>query len=378
MSAKSNICAAVCLIVAISLPTITFGQRTNRASYDDTGPSIRQSKSRAQARRDQIDTASYAFEDEGCQFGCGNCVDCGSGFSSSGIGSGSGGLFYAVYENVIVQPFFTRNTAYYLESPPPLDEGYREIPFGWDFSYSPRIEFGALIDGGVGARVRYWYFDDDTTLSANDANGDIFAAFGDDSTNLIGIDDATSALFSHSLKMHVVDMEVVVQKSNLLWSGGLRYAQMKQQYTGSEIAPSSDTFSSGHEFEGWGVTVAAELRGPSCGGLSVFAKVRGSYLYGTSDFFATNGDNDAFLENINNDDLISAGELQVGIDWRTNLASGASWFFTLAAEGQYWNNAGTGGPANNAPFDEGNYQNARPQDADLGFFGVTVGTGLTF
>ncbi|MCH8839917.1 MAG: hypothetical protein IH831_04435, partial [Planctomycetes bacterium] len=99
---------------------------------------------------------------------------------------------------------------------------------------------------------------------------------------------------------------------------------------------------------------------------------------GTSDFFATNGDNDALLANLNNDDLISAGEIQIGIDWRSNLASGASLLFTLAAEGQYWNNVGTGGPANNAPFDEGNYQNGRPQDADLGFFGVTVGTGLMF
>ena len=81
---------------------------------------------------------------------------------------------------------------------------------------------------------------------------------------------------------------------------------------------------------------------------------------------------------VNNDDLISAGEIQLGVDWRRRFASGASLLFTVAAEGQYWNNVGTGGPANNAPYDEGNYQNARPQDADLGFFGVTVGTGFLF
>jgi len=375
MGAKSNIGLAVFLIAAITLPEITFGQRISQRSYQDMRPSFQRSKSRVPAHHDQINPVSYTFCDEGCQAGCGCCVDCGSGCNRN---CGSGGGFYVYYENVIVQPFFTRNTAYVLDDPPPLNDGYQEVPFDWDFSYSPRVEFGAIIDGGLGARVRYWYFDDDTSLAANDVNGDIFAAFGDDSINFIGIDGATSALFTHSLRMHVVDMEAVVQKSNWICSGGLRYAQMKQLYTGSESNPGSDTFSSGHQFEGWGLTVAAEARGPSCGGLSVFAKVRGSFIYGTSDFFATNGDNDALLANLNNDDLISSGEIQLGVDWRSNLASGASLLFTLAAEGQYWNNVGTGGPANNAPFDEGNYQNARPQDADLGFFGVTVGTGLMF
>jgi len=232
--------------------------------------------------------------------------------------------------------------------------------------------------GGLGVRVRYWYFDDNTVLAANDANGDIFAAFGDDSVNFIGIDGATAAVFSHSLRMHVADMEAAIRKSNVIWSGGLRYAQMKQLYTGVESAPGSDTFNSGHDFEGWGVTVAAEARSPSSRGISVFAKVRGSFVYGTSDFFARDGGNNALLANVNIDDLVSAGEMQIGVDCRRNLASGALLFFTLAAEGQYWNNAGTGGPANNAPFDEGNYQNARPQDADLGFFGVSFGTGLLF
>jgi len=391
MGLRSRICAALCLIVAITFPAVTFGQRISQRSYQEMRPGFQRSKSRPPAQQDiddideQIDTVSYEVDDEGCQFGCGDCVDCGCGCcvdSCCGCGSGGGfggrGGIYVLYENVIVQPFFTRSTAYYLEDPPPLNDGYQEVPFEWDFSYSPRVELGALFDGGLGARVRYWYFEGDEGLAANDANGDIFASFGDDSISFIGIDGATAAFFTHSLKMNVVDMEAVVQKSNWICSGGLRYAQMEQLYTGVETAPGSDTFRSGHDFEGWGLTVATEVRGPSYGGISVFAKVRGSYIYGTSDFFATNGDNDALLADVNNDDLISVGEIQLGVDWQTYFSSGASAFISLAAEGQYWNNAGTGGPANNAPYDEGNYQNARPQDADLGFFGVTVGAGVMF
>ncbi len=385
--------AVCCLVVVISLPAISFAQRTSHMTYDSMGPNFQQSRSGSQAQRDGIDQASYMFDDQVSQVGCDNCAGCDLGCGSGcgcccGSGCGCGGGYgggsygdglYVLYESVIVQPFFTRNAAYYLVDPLPLNDGYREVPFSWDFSYSPRIEFGALVEGGVGARARYWYFDDDTSLTANDPNGDIFSYFAEDSIgDDIGLDNATDAIFTHSLRMHVLDLEAVAQRSNVIYSGGLRYAQMKQLYTGTETAPGSDAFSSGHDFEGWGLTVAAELRKRVHGGISVFAKVRSSFIFGTSDFFAAPENNGSRLENYNNDDLISAGEMQIGLDGRTNLASGSTVFFTLAAEAQYWNNAGTGGPTNNAPFDEGNYQNAQPQDADLGFFGVTTGAGILF
>ena len=289
----------------------------------------------------------------------------------------SGG-WYIYYENVIVQPFFTRNSAYYLEDPPAID-GYLEVPFDWDLTYSPRIEVGRLGDCGcLGWRVRYWHFDADSDLNATDPNGDIFAAFADDSISFIGIDDASEAFFSHSLKMDVVDAEVAFRECNRTYSGGIRYARMEQEYVGVEIAPGTDAFLATHDFDGFGLTTAVELQRPWRGGLSVFAKVRASLLYGESTWRAVNDDEDALLSNNNNDDLLAVGELQLGIDWRTCLGGGQVAFLTLALEGQYWANAGTGGPTNNAPFDEGNYQNANPQDADLGFFGGTIGLGLIY
>ena len=84
------------------------------------------------------------------------------------------------------------------------------------------------------------------------------------------------------------------------------------------------------------------------------------------------------LLNTNSHDLLAVGELQIGVDWRRSLPSGNIFFVTLAVEAQYWINAGTGAPFNNAPFDEGNYQNARPQDDDMGFLGGNVGLGLLF
>ncbi len=101
-------------------------------------------------------------------------------------------------------------------------------------------------------------------------------------------------------------------------------------------------------------------------------------LFGQSGFRATNPDASVLIRNVNDEDLLGVAEMQLGVDWRRCIGSGRTVFATAALEAQYWINAGTGAPMNNAPFDEGNYQNALPQDADLGFFGGSFGLGLLF
>jgi hypothetical protein len=292
--------------------------------------------------------------------------------------------WYFNYENVIVQPYFTRNAAYFSNDPNNNNangEGYLEVPFDWGYTYSPRIELGSMSEcGGLGARIRYWHFDGDESLTANDPNGDIFVGFAeDDISDDIGVYDVDDALFTHSLQMDVLDAELAIQQRFWTFSGGLRWARMEQTYYGTELnVANPDRFESGHSFEGTGLTVAAEFLKPFSRSFSMFAKARTSFLYGQSGFFARNPDETSYLVNVNGNDLLSASELQIGVDWRRRMYSGHTLFVTFAIEGQYWNNGGTGAPTNNATFDEGNYQNAHPQDADFGFFGFNIGTGILF
>lgn len=351
------------LLACLAFPIMAVGEEN--VSYSEMMARLQQLEAQMESQQREFSLASYemgggAQKVDGCDECCDPCYRSG---------------FYAVYENVIVQPFFTRNNAYYLENPPGTD-GQVSVPFDWDYSYSPRIELGRVSDcGDLGFRARYWHFDDEANLLANDPNGDISAYFQEDSADDIGFEGATDAFFQHSLKMDVVDIEAAFRQCAWTYSAGVRYARMDQRYFATDF---NDIMIAEHNFDGWGVTAAAEFIKPWRGGLSFFGKARGSLLYGQSGFVAYNPNNDGLTADINSEDVLAVGELQVGIDWRRCLASGRIAFLTLALESQYWASAGAGGPGNNAVFDEGNYHNSRPQDANLGFFGVNIGLGLLF
>ncbi len=284
--------------------------------------------------------------------------------------------WYVLYENVIVRPYFTRNNAYVLDSPDGID-GQEAVEFEWDWCYSPRIEIGWNGSCGLGVRGRYWYFDDDTTLHAEEEDANIAAMFAEDSNNDIGFDFSSDARFKHSLRLKVLDIEATYKRSNLIYSAGARYAHMKQRYEGFDF-----DFDLGleakHYFEGIGLTAAVEFMQPCYCGFSVFTKARGSLLYGHSAWRAFSDLGDAEISNSSDRDVISVGELQLGIDWRRNFADCISAYLRFAIEAQYWANAGAGGPGSNAIFDEGNYQNTHPQDSSLGFIGFNIAIGFVY
>ena len=220
---QSKACA-VYLIFIYTLPVITVGQEISRASLRDMMERVQQLESQMEVQQEQVNFASHECGEEPCSAGCDASVD---GDCCSTVEHCCFGEIYAFYENVIIQPFFTRNSAYYLEDPSGV-EGYQEVPFDWNFSNSPRIEFGYLCDcGNLGARIRYWHFDDDTNLDSDHPNGGIFASFADDNITSIGMGSATSALFSHSRKMDILDLEAGFRQCNWTYSGGLRYARIE-------------------------------------------------------------------------------------------------------------------------------------------------------
>lgn len=367
---------ALVLSMIVSIPLAQAGDQqwnTSFASYDS-----QESAWKAQTRQivqlqdelRQIRDQSAVYLGPESDGYAGDCCDGCRGDCDDGCG-GSG--FFAFYENVIVQPFFTLNAAAVIEDPPPVNSGSREIPFDWDYSYSPRIEFGQLNNCGcVGWRVRYWHIDTDANLTSD--NADTFAAFADDGED---ISISGPSTFSHDLKMDVIDLEATFGDRGWTYSAGVRYAHMDQAYAGRETG-GADAIFADHDFDAFGITTAIGVRRPCSCNFSVFSKARASALYGESNWQARDEGPNAVLERTNDADMMAVGEFQIGVDWRTHLACNRVFYVTFALEAQYWLNAGSGGPINSHPFDEGNYQNAHPLDADMGFFGGTLGIGLEF
>jgi hypothetical protein len=98
----------------------------------------------------------------------------------------------------------------------------------------------------------------------------------------------------------------------------------------------------------------------------IFAKARGSLLYGDGESSLSAGEDldlatpFTTTRTTSRDDLLSIAEIQVGLQWHSPYYQVYQPFFTVAMEGQMWHGAG----------------NATSEEGTLGFFGFTTGAGL--
>ncbi len=281
---------------------------------------------------------------------------------------------YVAYENVIVRPYFTRNNAYFLDSPNNVDGQVAE-QFKWDYTYSPRVELGWNGICGVGLRGRYWYFDHDTKIHAEDPNGDIASWFGEDTIDDLGFENSTSALFIHDMNFHVGDLEATFSHCNWIFFAGGRYVNTDQLYRAENLSGSGE-ITAKHSFKGIGLTTGVDYLHPIRCNFSLYVKGRASLVYGESDWSAFN--DDVRISTRNCRDFLPVVELQLGVDWRKQFCNSMIGFIRFGIETQYWANAGAGGPGCNAVYDEGNYQSSNPEDSNLGFAGFNVAVGLLF
>jgi hypothetical protein len=288
---------------------------------------------------------------------------------------------YILFENVLVKPHFSQNTAFKIidGANQPFDESTQSVDFDWDVEYSPRLELGYINCNGMGWRARYWHFDHTTSLSTAGNVGDVVVDIVGDPDIEIDVDAAGSLATSHSLEVYTVDLEAMMRREScegdLTGSVGLRYAQVDQTYDAADFDAAGvidDVIRSRHSFEGIGPTIAGEVRRRmGSGNLSGFVNARASLLYGESDWFAFENPPED-LVTAENDDLIAIAETQIGVDYRRPSSGGREWFGRLALEAQYWHNAGTGAiqGAGDIPSD------TDPREADLGFLGLSVGVGV--
>lgn len=289
--------------------------------------------------------------------------------------------FYGIYENVFVTPYFSQNTAAVIVGP---GVASRVLEFDWDLEYSPRAEIGMIAPDGTGWRARYWYFD-----HSNNSRGTVAAGTAEfivpnalDAGLVIPAGNSASA--THSLRMSVLDAEFLRKNAGggrgLDFSFGLRYARMDQWLRARDTNGAGvlqQNLSVHHDFEGIGPTIAAEYRSPLWNSYwGVFGNARGALLYGDSNMrYDRRNAADVLVSNVtdeNNGDLLGVAEMQIGLDYRRPIFCCHEFVFKIALEAQYW---ASGGSANGDVSATGLPSS---QETDLGFFGFTVATGLTW
>jgi len=194
-------------------------------------------------------------------------------------------------------------------------------------NYNPafRIYFGRQNADGLGWRMRLFDFE----RSASAING------------VLGV----KARYYDAELTQAVDF----RRWNLLFSGGLRYAQTNfENGTGGPVTIAS--------FNGVGLTFAAQAARDlnQSGSLRMLSSARWSAVYGNTSF---NGGTTT-----DRDDLINIMELQLGPQYRRQLRNGG--YLTLGGglEAQYWNGA------NGASFTD---------TQNFGFAGFFTSVGIT-
>jgi hypothetical protein len=233
----------------------------------------------------------------------------------------AGGGFY------FLKPYFNGNAAFTIKSttsnPGPVNLGgpmlsttnpglstsqssSSEQDFDYDASFSPLLWLAYTGENGLGARARWWHFDQGASLTVSNSDptgateitsagprglsltspGRLLKTFG------LGTDRLA---FDTDLKIDSWDFEVTqavaAGKWALAFSGGVRYAHLAQDYhafrfnsgsnTDFNFSQDSTVLISGFNFNGAGPTLCLEGRRPlGETGLAFYASGRGSLLFG--------------------------------------------------------------------------------------------------
>jgi hypothetical protein len=241
---------------------------------------------------------------------------------------GGGGAYY-------LRPYWENNPAFGAL----LGQAFateEDFDFQYDFAYGAWA--GIVKECGLGVRGRAFYFrqdaetataldraDDFTLVTATPLGLGIFTQGGG------GGDPGETLTINSELFIQYFDLEVTQQFQLgswwLLLAGGARYAEIAQNYNVDFDDFIDDvqvaSLRSGHNFRGYGPTVAVEARKPFCCGLTLFGSARGSILIGdrTENSFlrSTDFDNDAdtdfFGRTREGRSTMPIAELEVGVEY---------------------------------------------------------------
>lgn len=352
--------AAILPMLLLGLAGVAQAEELSLTSYDDLLVRMENLEQQVSAQGAQIYSQPACTTCDTCNNDCGH--------------------YYAGYEAVIVTPFQSNNTGIIAQNDPVIEH----LGFDWDMKVSNRIELGYLgPKGAMGWRARYWQFDQSTSFDVDsnvgltqDEGAIIWSAI-DDGDAIVGLVDVDTAVMTHTIDLHVLDLELQSQATkNFLVSGGFRYAEIDQSY----LAVTDEGIAMGDiKFRGYGPTLAGEYSRPLFGGYvcgwDMFANGRGSMMFGQQQFRATDDDGDEIMEIENTGTLAGAMEMQMGLKWTSR---NERFFFKSALEAQYWANVGSPNPSAVYADDSDEATSDDVLNENLGFLGFTVGGGFQY
>jgi hypothetical protein len=339
--------------------------------------------------------------DHGPSWGLGHDVD-----------GSSGGHLDAGFELLVIRPYFDSNQAATVSrstsNPPTFTTTAtttEQLNFDYPYTANPRLWLGYVTDGGLGFRVSWWQFEQSSRTAALALSGGLPANTSVVVTSPLVLGNLSNTVFipgtpagaaapvgvpaaeaiTSSIRLQVWDFEATGSWHSGCFSAegsaGVRYAHLSQNFASAATQAneagigSSETslLASGHNFNGAGPTLAAELRqhlGDS--GLGLYAIGRGAVLFGNkhaTGILATEtipavGAVTTFSNQFHNDELgtIGVGEAELGVEYSLRMGNAASLFVRAGIDGQLWIGAG----------------NATSTTGNLGFFGYTFTVGVNY
>ncbi len=323
----------------------------------------------------------------GCDWGC---DDHGRG----GTFLAGGGIYY-------IQPNFETNPAYGVSKTTGITSTFRQVDFTYGLDVAPLAWIGYLSDCGFGGRVRWFQYDQGSSINVSPQTGetitpaDPLGIGGSLPSGLPSFSKTTDKLtFESGLAVNVWDFELMQHIAcgqwDLLLAGGLRYAHVAQNFVaatnatvfGPLEAKVRPEIRSGHNFNGAGPTVALDARRfLGHGGLALYANSRLSILFGSGEEIAQgflfNPTTGALVAQAINSreqsDILPIGELEVGVEFGRDLDdNGSRAFVQLGLVGQvYWG----GGNAANV---ESIFTQGADGTNNFGFVGLVLRAGLTY
>lgn len=231
------------------------------------------------------------------------------------------------------------------------------VPFSAGYRTAPRAWLGVGLPNDLGVQVRYWEYNQ--TFDPYDVVfASPFAVPGTSTVTLIyptAISAAApgDALSVRSgLEMRSLDLEGTLrqnwQQTQVLLTGGLRYAMIRQDYDARIFSGGATTASLtwDRKLEGVGPIIGAQLRRPlSRWGMAVVGGGRAGLIFARKDIHRTvvgklpapPANNVVNFDNA--DELLMNLETEIGMEWSHRLRFGEL-FVRGTWEGQLWSDSG--------------------------------------
>lgn len=294
----------------------------------------------------------------------------------------------------LIQPYFETNPAFsvFVQSTGPGER----VDIKHHMDVAPLVWLGYIGANGVGVRGRWWYFREGTSQTISFPGGGNFSVFGASVMGAQLIVDSPSAYnVTSKLQLQVADLETVKNASigdwDFLLAGGVRYADVSQNYNAYANPATQGPVLSGNSFTGIGPVLALEARCPLWGcWLSFYGSARSSLLFGRLNQHAfgnkTQFDANAtppapgpgdVINAAHHDQVVASEELEVGLEAHMRVKS-LTVFGQVAMVGQEWYGAGNASRSAFSQPPTGAPVFGTDISSNLGFFGLAVRLGVNY